>query len=294
MPLSSVVTMIAERLAAAAVVGLPPVDALAPAATGDVPRITVSVDQAVPAVRGLGQVPGPPQTGALRVETSIDLADPRLHLAGETVDLLSSDRRTIQLPHGAVVRADGTDTPPYRTTDLTVRVGATSFTPITQGSPDGGQVRLDVPSGALTFRDPLPDPGTLTLGYFVGLWEITVERFAATLYVDIAHDDADAHAALTTAVENALARDQWPATAGIRQIQPIALSAATPIAGLPVTIRSRRLTYAIDVERIEPVILTSGGPIRTVAVDRLALDVPPDGPVEQPAEVFIVGSEPAP
>lgn len=286
--------MVAERLAVAGIPGLPPVDALVPGAPGDVPRITVSVDNAVPAVRGLGEIPGPPQTGALRVETSVDLADPRLHLAGETVELLSGDRRTLQLPHGAVVRADGTDTPPYSTADLTVRLGATTFTPITGGTPTATQVRLDVASGAISFRDPLAAAGSLTLGYFVGLWEITVERFAATMYVDVAHNDPDAHTALLTAVEDGLARAQWPTAAGMRQIQPVALSAALPIAGLPVANRSRRLTYAIDVERIEPVIATSGGPIRAVAVDHVALDVPPEGPVEQPAEAFTVGSEPTP
>lgn len=293
MPLSSVVTMVAQRLAAVAIQDLPPVDALAPATPGDVPRITVSIDNARPAVRGLGEVPGPPQTGALRVDTSVNLADPSLHVNGETVGLLSPDRRTLQLPHGAVVRADGTDTPPYSTSDLTVRLGATTFTPVTEQAPTATQVRLDLPSGALTFRDPLPNSGALTLVYFVGLWEITVERFAATMYVDIAHNNAAVHATLTTAVEAALARDQWPATAGMRQIQEVALSSSTSIAGLPAATRTRRLTYTIDVERIEPVIRTSGGPIVAIAVDHVALDVPPDGPVEQPAEAFTVGSEPA-
>lgn len=294
MPLSSVVTMVADRLAAAGIPGLPPVDALAPGAPGDVPRITVSIEGAVPAVRGLGEVPGPPQTGALRVETSVDLADPRIHPGGETVELLSGDRRTLQLPHGAVVRADGTDTPPYATADLTVRLGATTFTPVTAGAPSATQVLLDVGSGELRFADPLPATGSVLLGYFVGLWEITVERFAAAMYLDIAHAVPAEHAALTVAVEAALGREHWPATAGMRQIQPVALSAATPIAGLPAGTRTRRLTYAIDVERITPVIRTSGGPIAAVAVEHVRLDAPPDGLVELPAEAFTVGSEPAP
>lgn len=293
MPLSAVVTMVADRLAAASIPGLPMVDALAPAAIAELPRITVSTADAVAAARGLGEVPGPPQTGALRVDTGIDLSDPVLHSAGETVDLLSPDRRTLQLPHGAVVRADGSDTPPYTTADLTVRLGATTFTPVQQ-APVAGQVGLDIPSGAVTFASPLPGSGTLELGYFVGLWEITVERFAATMYVDVAHNDPDSHTMLTTAVEAALTRDQWPAEAGMRAIRPVALSAAIQIAGLVGYARTRRLTYHIEVERIQPVIRTSGGPIAVVAVDHLALDFPPDGPVEQPAERFSLEREPAP
>jgi hypothetical protein len=285
--------MVAERLAGASIADLPSVDAVVPAAAADLPRITVSVADAVPAVRGLGEVPGPPQTGALRVTTAVDLADPMLRLAGETVELLSSDRLVLQLPHGGVVRSDGSDAPPFSPSDLTVRLGATTFTP-TQQAPVGDQVRLDIVAGALTFANPLPASGTLDLGYFVGLWEIRVERFAATMFVDVAHNDLGAHQVLTEAVESALARDQWPAAAGMRSIQPVALSAASVIPGLAVGSRTRRLTFRVDVERIEPVIRTSGGPITAIDVPVIALGNPPDGPIEQPDEGFTVESEPAP
>jgi len=290
MPLSSVVSMVTERLAAASIADLPTVDALVPAVAADLPRITVSVADAVPAVRGLGEVPGPPQTGALHVTTAVDLADPILRLASETVELLSSDRRVLQLPHGGVVRSDGSETPPFSTSDLTVRLGATTFTP-TQQAPAGGQVRLDIAAGALTFANPLPASGTLDLGYFIGLWEIRVERFAATMFVDVAHHDLDAHQVLTEAVEFALARDQWPATAGMRSIQPVALSAASVIPGLAAGSRTRRLTFRVDVERIEPVIRASGGPITVIDVPVIALNIPPNGPIEQPDEGFTVEDE---
>lgn len=292
MPLSSVVTLVAERLAAAAIPDLPPVDALAPAAAADLPRITVSVVDAVGTARGLGQVPGPPQTGALRVTTGIDLADPVLHLPDEDVPLLSNGRRVLQLPHGGIVRADGTDTPPLTATDLLVRRGATTFTPTSQ-PPAAGEVQLEIASGTLTFANPLPATGRLELGYFVGLWEITVERFTATMLVDIAHVDPVAHTALTNAVEAALARRAWQAASGMRSIDPTALSAATSIPGLPVANRTRRLTYHVDVEQIEPVITTSGGPITLIDVP-VRVDTPPSGPVEQAGERFTVESETAP
>jgi hypothetical protein len=262
--LSALVGMVREQLVAAAITDLPTVDALTPAVPAEVPRVTVSVTEAVPGQRGLGRVPAAPFHGALRVDTTVDLADPVLHLPGEDVALLSTDRLVLQLPHGAVVKEDGTDLPPYTTADLLVRRGATTFVPV-HAAPGAGQVQLDVPSGALTFASPLAATGLLELGYFVGLWEVQVERFAATLVVDVSHDDAIALATLSEAVERALTAP-WPPSRGVRTIDPLAVSAAAPLPGLPAGHRTRRLTYRVDVERIEPLVHTSGGPIRRIEI----------------------------
>ena len=52
----------------------------------------------------------------------------------------------------------------------------------------------------------------------------------------------------------------------MRSIEPVAVSAAVPVAGLPPANRTRRLTYAVAVERIEPLVRTSGGPIRSIEI----------------------------
>jgi hypothetical protein len=265
MPASSLIAALGDHIAAI-VQNAPPVGAAAPAAGADIPRITVSLEDIVPAIRGLGSAPSAPIEGALRVNTSVDLADPLLHTGGEEVELLSADRRTLQLPHGAVVRASGDDTPPYGTGDLLVRLGATTFTPVHQ-APAAGEVQLDIPSGALTFPSPLATSGTLELGYFVGLWELHVERFAATVHLDVAAADADAAVTLSSAVEAALMPERGVQQAGFRRLEPRALLAAAPLPGISGAHRSRRLTYAAEFELIEPVIPSSGGPIRTVDVD---------------------------
>jgi hypothetical protein len=265
MPPSSLIAALRDHIDAT-VQNAPPVGAAVPAAAADIPRITVSLEGIVPALRGLGSVPSAPIEGALRVNTSVDLADPVLHTATEDVELLSSDRRTLQLPHGAVVRASGDDTPPYGTGDLLVRLGATTFTPVHQ-PPGAGEVQLDIPSGALAFASPLPTSGSLELGYFVGLWELHVERFAATVHLDVAGADADAAETLSTAVEAALTPEGGVQQAGFRRLEPRALAAAAPIPGIDGAHRSRRLTYAAEFELIEPVIPSSGGPIRAVDVD---------------------------
>jgi len=264
MSVSMLVSMVRDQLQAASIAGLPTVDARVPAAPSEVPRVTVSVEGAAANGRGLGRVPAPPIEGALRVDTTVDLADPVLHLPGEDVPLLSTNRRVLQLPHGAVVRAGGDDLAPYSPADLFVRRGATTFTPVHQ-APAAGEVQLDIPSGALTFSSPQPATGIVELGYFVGLWEVQVERFTATLLVDVAHANAAQHETLTAAVERALT-GTWPPARGMRSIEPVAVSAAVPIAGLPAANRTRRLTFAVDVERIEPLVHTSGGPIRSIEV----------------------------
>jgi len=264
MALSSLVSALAAQIAAA--VEDPPDVGTAPAsAVGDLPRVTVSVESATAAMRSVGQVPGPIQTGALRVDVVIDLADPVLHLAGEDVPLLSSNRRTFQLPHGSVVRAAGDDLPPFTGSDLRVRVGATTFTPV-HDAPAAGQVALDIASGALTFPNPLPASGTIELGYFVGTWEVRVERFAATAHLDVSTASQADLDTLVPAIERALNPLAFATGSGVRRIEPVALSSATTITGLPPAARRQRLTYQVDFELIEPIIPTSGGPIRRIDV----------------------------
>lgn len=271
MPPTSLIAALGTHLATH-VAGAPPVGGAVPTSPGDIPRITVSLTDIQPTNRGLGAVPSAPFEGALRVDTTLDLADPVLRAGGEDVALLSVDRRTLQLPHGAVVRASGDDTPPYTTGDLLVRLGATTFTPVQQ-TPAATQVQLDIPSGALTFANPLPAAGTLQLGYFVGLWEVRVERFTAITHLDVAAPSAGAVETLSAAVESALTPERGIQQGGFRRLEPRAVSTIAPIPGIGGAHRSRRLTYAAEFERIEPVIPSSGGPIRLVHVDvRLAPD----------------------
>ncbi len=216
-------------------------------------------------MRSVGQVPGPIQTGALRIETEIDLADPVLHLGGEDVALLSPNRRTFQLPHGSIVRAGGDDLAPFSGSDLLVRVGATTFTPV-HATPSAGQVELDIASGALTFPNPLPATGTIELGYFVGTWEVRVERFAATVHLDVATATQASLDALVPEIERSLHPLAFTPPSGVRRIEPIAFASATTISGLPTAARRQRLSYQVDFELIEPIIPTSGGPIRRIDV----------------------------
>jgi len=264
MALSSLATAIAARIAAG-VEAPPPVGSAPVNVSADVPRVTVSIESATVGMRSIGQIPGPIRTGALRVDVQIDLADPVLHLADENVALLSPNRRTFQLPHGSIVRAGGDDLAPFASGDLLVRVGATTFAPV-HTAPSPGQVQLDIASGSLTFPNPLPASGTIELGYFVGAWEVRVERFAATVHLDVAAASQADLDALTPAIERALNPQAFSVASGVRRIEPVALSSASTIPGLPAAVRRQQLTYQVDFELIEPIIPTSGGPIRRIDV----------------------------
>jgi hypothetical protein len=164
-----------------------------------------------------------------------------------------------------VVRADGVGTPPFGPDDLLTRVGATPFTPV-HTTPGAGQVRLDVEEGRLTFPAPLPATGTVGLGYFLPVWEERAERFSAAAHLDISTDSQAALDALVPQVERALALHRIPADRGIRRIEPVALGAAAQVLGLPPAARRQRLTYQVDFELVEPVVPTSGGPVKRIEV----------------------------
>jgi len=268
MALSRLVTALSAQIAAQ-VPGAPSVGSAAPASAGELPLVTVAIEAATSSMRSIGQVPGPVQTGALRVDVELDLADLVLHVGGDPsmdVPLISDGRRLLQLPHGSIVRADGTDTPPFDGGDLLVRAGATTFTPV-QTAPGAGEVQLDVAAGTLRFPSALATSGTLSLGYFIGAWEVRVDRFSATAHLDVAAASADALATLVPQVERALAQERIPVASGIRRIEPTALSAGTPAFAATDAPRRQRLTYTIEFEAIDPIIPTSGGPIVTVDVD---------------------------
>ena len=164
----------------------------------------------------MGRVPGPTRTGALPVTATIELADPALHFPGdppETVTLLTNGRRTLLLPWGTIVRADGLSDQPFAPSDLVVRRGNTTFTPVA-GPPGPTEVQLDPIAGTLDFASALPNTGTVQLEAFVGTWDETVERFRSQLAVDVYADSVSGVDDLSRAVDAALAPARVPRRPG--------------------------------------------------------------------------------
>jgi hypothetical protein len=236
-----------------------------PAALADLPAITLSLSEAAPTMQGLGRIPRPPRTGALRVQTSLDLGDPVLRFGDEPpVPLLSNGRQTLQLPHAPLVTADGSPVATLGSADLSAMVGTTTFA-VVDAAPAGAQVRPDAATGILLFGAALPLTGTLALQYFVGQWEVRSARYAGLLGVDVTAGDGATAETLSRAVDRALLREPVGSVPGLRGIAPAAWGAVQPSALAPAA-RVRTMRYRIDYELEEAIIPTGGGVIARIRV----------------------------
>jgi hypothetical protein len=276
--LATVVDALAERLRA----GLPTDTRVGdgrPAAE-ELPAVTLSLRDVSTTLAGLGRTPRGTRRGALHVQAVVDLADPVVELDGDRVPLLSPDRRVLTLPHGQLVRVDGTDDTPLDGVDLAVAVAGDAVT-VVPGPPAAGEVRPDPVTGTLRFGVPLPSAGSLTASYHLGQWDVRTVRFSGVLDIELAGADTAAVAALSRQVGSIL-DDPLPHFTRL-------LPAAWGSIGLPPEgadqPRSQVLGYGFDFEREEPALPSGGGLIRTVEVTVLR-----DGTTE----VFLITPEGSP
>ena len=173
----------------------------------------------------------------------------------------------LQVPHGPLVRADGTGDPPFDAADFQILLDATPVT-LVSGVPGPGEANLDPATGSLTFGSALPSDQILNLTYFVGAWEVRAERLQGGLKVELFADDAAELDSLTTAVSEALRRQ--PALAGVEGLQnimPTAWGPALPPNDDLARARSRALGYWFDFEHAQPLLQGGGGVIAVVHVD---------------------------
>ena len=240
------------------------VGATYPTAVEDLPAVVVSLTGVEQRLRGLGKLPAPSMTGALAVTTTVDLTNPVATFPDAIVDLLSVDRKTLTLPHGPLVAADGTTTT-FAGTDLHVTLGATTFT-VVDTAPGAGEVQPDPDLGVLRFGAALAATGTLVADYFVGEWEVRTERYQGVLLVETFAADADAVDTLSRAVETALLVPAGTPLAGLNQIDPTSWEAIEEAGDGRAHARGRALGFAFDYELVEPHIGAGGGLISTVSV----------------------------
>lgn len=226
-----------------------------PTLLSDLPNVVISLHQLVNPSKGLGahrQV----QQGALAAHSAIDLADPVL----DGVPLLSEDRLVLNLLHGGLVDAQGSDTP-LQAGDIQVARNATPFT-LVAGVPAAGEFSVDAPSGQLTFGTALPADGLMQADYYIGQWERLTYQLQGILRVAcVAEDNTDAEV-LSNQVYNTLAAHQ---ITGLRELEITDLGA---VAGFSesASMRARNLEWRFDYEAILDIPESSGGIIRQVTL----------------------------
>jgi hypothetical protein len=234
---------------------------VSPTQAGDLPALRIGVREVTQRLRGTGGVPVQAMTGALPVTADIDLADPTLSFPDGDADLLSADRTTLHLPHGPVVRADGTATDgPWAAADLRVTVNGADR-PVVPGAPSGQQAQVLPDVAALVFAAALPATGSVHVSYHVGQWDVTAERYQGLVDIDVYAADATALLTMRHAVEQALS--DGPAGA---LVMPVAAgSAGAPDVNDPHALVATS-TFSFDYERTVPRLPTGGGVIARIEV----------------------------
>jgi hypothetical protein len=233
----------------------------APADGEDLPSVVLSLANLRRPASGLGER-SILMKGALQWTASIDLANPVL--AGTPpFSLLSSDRRTLQLPHGGLVRADGT-TGAATPADIRVSVAGQALG-LVAANPQAGEFQADLLTGALLFGAPLPPAGAVEAIYFVGQWEQRVVRLDGDLNVlvlaaDVAavRDLSDSFVAAALEASDHLAglRDL-----GVTEVGFVALNGNGAVAA-----RQRLTRFHFEYERELNLPDSSGGIIRDIPV----------------------------
>ncbi|HET7504968.1 MAG TPA: hypothetical protein VFK02_28285 [Kofleriaceae bacterium] len=235
-----------------------------PAGSSDLPAVVLSLEatsrDGLHVGRRATTVTAPPP---LRQTPTISLAAPFLPEA-PGVSLVSPDGLELTLPHGGLVRADGT---PGEITgaDLTCTLDGTPR-PVTTVTPTGAECRCDPVEGTLQFATALPGSGTLALSYFLGRWEQELTRLTGTLRVDVVGSSAATVADLTDQIIGLLTGDA--ARRAIQRLMAIEVTAISSVAADLLTSASRRTTrlrFAFEHERNTPE--SSGRVIRSIPID---------------------------
>jgi hypothetical protein len=231
-----------------------------PATVQELPAVVLSLTNLERLGRGLGER-STLMVGQLPRTVVIDLANPVLP-GDSSFRLLSADRKTLSLPHGGLVRLDGT-TGEARPEDIQVAVAGQVQTLVTD-NPGANEFQADLVSGRLVFGFALPAQGNVEASYFIGQWERRLLRARGDLdavVLDASVDGArNLSDSLLTAVETA--------PAGIPGLIAFFVAEVGVVALLKDSVAARRrlVRFRFEYEFEIDVPDTSGGIIREIPV----------------------------
>lgn len=233
-----------------------------PVAAAELPAIVLSLARIRQLGKGLGER-SQLVTGALSWTATIDLANPVLP-EEPSFRLLSQDRKELVLPHGGLVRSDGSDGS-LTATDVSINVNGTPR-PLVASNPTGNQVVVDPLVGRLIFATALPPDGSLIANYFLGQWEQRVSRIAGLLRVTIRDTNPATVSDLSGAVANALQPPSALAIAGIQQMDLMKLGSIRAPEEALAKSRARDLLFSFEFERKINRPESSGGIIQRIPI----------------------------
>lgn len=241
-----------------------------PADKGSLPAIVLALGSASRPGAGLGDR-NRLMKGALPWSVTIDLANPTLPAIGgePPVDLLSADRLQLTLPHGGLVKADGSEGP-LESGDLSLTVAGQQQAVVTVAT-EGGQVSAQPDIGLLEFGAALPTQGLVEATYHVGQWEQRIVFIKGTLRVDV----LAVPVAEVRTLSDGVARAVQSAGATIKGLNRIDLTELSSIGSpdLPITkVRGREMRFSFEYQFAVNRPESSGGVIGRIPItSRLAL-----------------------
>jgi hypothetical protein len=234
-----------------------------PAAVGDLPAVVLSLSKLKRQPSGLGERSQLITDGALPWTVTIDLGHPVLP-EDPTFSLLSADRRQLVLPHGGLVRADGS-TGPLDAGSFSVAVAGEPRT-LAAGAPESNEVSCDPLVGRLTFGASLPANGEVVVNYILGQWEQRVARLEGTLRVRVIAARAAAAEALSDSVIEALLDGKQE---GLERIVLTELESIMAPDGTLSNARSRTMAFKFEYETMINRPESSGGIIQRIPATAL-------------------------
>lgn len=215
-----------------------------PVTAAELPAIVLEVAQIRQLGNGLGERSQMITDGALPWTATIDLANPVLP-EEPTFRLLSQNRRELVLPHGGLVRADGSQGP-LSPADFSVTVAGIAR-PVVAANPTGNQVTVEPQTGHLVFATALPATGSVTANYFLGQWEERISRISGLLRI-LVHGTPAIVSDLSDAVVEALQPPRSKAIAGLDEMSLVSLgSIQAPDAALANS-RARIALFSFEYE----------------------------------------------
>ena len=234
-----------------------------PVVGGELPAIVLSLTKLNRLASGLGERSALITDGALPWTATIDLAHPVLPEEPE-FSLLSQDRRELVLPHGGLVRADGSSGP-LSTADFSVTVVGQPRT-LVAGAPGANEVQVQPLVGHMVFGAALPAAGDVVAHYILGQWEQRVARLAGMLRVGVFATAAGALETLSDAVITVFTEKR------LTGLERISLSDLESIGRPDATLnnaRSRAMTFEFEYEAVINRPESSGGVIQSIPATTL-------------------------
>jgi hypothetical protein len=199
--------------------------------------------------------------GALEWPAEIDLANPRLPDDSSFL-LLSDDRKRLNLPHGGLVRRDGSKGE-LAAADISVEVDGVARTVVT-GTPAASQFSVDPLSGLLTFGAALPATGVVSVRYVLGQWEQRTVRGRGVLKLETFAADGAAARNLSDKILSVLGQTN-PLGLGFTQLSAMDIGSVEVRLGPPPT-RVRTMRFRFEFEQAINVPESSGGIIQRIPV----------------------------